>query len=128
MILIDKANPSKGYETLKRVVDKLNDVFDARELYHHSTTNEEICELHYLYDGRREGFRILYMGECIWSEPLYDFDDDTFETIDFDKEEEIYQKAYQQIIGQYKWMLSLLKHSDIEMSDKLSVFSEASIV
>jgi hypothetical protein len=124
MLIIDRKNPTKGFEVLKRVVDRLNDCFDSRELYHHSTANGEICELQYLYDGRREGFRIYYMGQCIWSEPLDDFYDDTFVTIDFENEDEIYETAYQKIIGEYMWMLTILKHSEAEITDKHSVFEE----
>jgi len=83
MIKRNQLNRLENVDTLKKLVTEINEIYDPLEEYWHSRY-ETICSLEYLYDGKREGFRILFMGDVVCEESLEDCFDDTFGEIDFD--------------------------------------------
>lgn len=120
-----QCNRLKNIEVLKDVVDKLIGIFDARDLYHHSSVDGEICKLAYFYDGNREGFYISFMGDVICEEPLSDYyEDETINgVVDFDDFDAIYERCYDAIITDYNWRLGILNWSEVSQEEKNDIKS-----
>ena len=115
----EQCHKIENIKVLQGVLKRLNDMFDPRDLYHHSNGGQ-ICELHWFDNGREEGFEITFMGMIIQSQPLDDYYDD-IDVVDFDNSDEIFKSCYNNIISKYTWMLSILEYSDVDIIHKTEI-------
>lgn len=111
-------------EMITRVVDRLNDKFDSKEVYHHGSSDSEMFEFHMRIDNiRREAWEITFMGHTVISGSDYGLDyegcqEEDYITLEPKNEEKIFILAVTNTINYIENFIRLVAISDASNKNK----------
>ena len=111
-------------EMVSRIIDRLNEKFDATESYHHSSVDTEMFEFHYQTDGmKREAWSITFMGHTVISGGEFGLDysecqDESYLTLESHNEQKIFMLAVSNAVNYISKMIDYIALSDTSDQNK----------
>ena len=108
-------------EVANNIINKLNEKFDSRDIYHHSSNQKEMFEFIYSLDSsKREAWEITFLGYCVASGGGHgfgrDYEDcceDDYMHMNIENEKVIYEMAYNGVIELISKLITIISYSDI---------------
>ena len=111
-------------EMVSRIIDRLNEKFDATESYHHSSVDTEMFEFHYQTDGmKREAWSITFLGQTVISGSEFGLDysecqEESYLTLESHNEQKIFMLAVNGAINHIDKLIQYVALSDTSNQNK----------